>query len=635
MSQEYNELRARTEIGFARVTDLIGQAFKNVMDHISKLESRQDKMPEAYEANGLVGTGAGIPLTTTVTDVPGTDIVLPPGAYIVEGDFTFAIIDADVGRTVEGSLRINGVKMPQVATVIVDTAASIDRRMAHMAWIVTLWDYRQYVLLDSPNNSERFHETNTFAGQSAQGGSFGGTGKPQPRQPPAIGVVDMDGQPTYSMLFDGIADHIINFGSTSPYYSSAGSLDIWFKTSSATVQFLLGNITPVPPTGTGKGAGMYINASGQVNACLGTSAGAQAVVTSPASYADGNWHYAEMTWDANSLDLYIDGVLVATGPSLTPTSGGVPVVPYIGVDPSLTYFFNGWLDEANSYLTKHPAIRIKQRYDAAQSTVFYPSELYSALIAAALPKLWWRFDEDSGTVVADASGNGRAGTASGGVLLNQHGAVIVESNGEYNDAYMFNGIDGFVSIADFADAHGASGWIDLWFRTTAAAISFIAGNGDITAARYGTSIYMTAAGLIVGQVASDAAADTVTSVSAYNDGAWHNAVLTWDGVTINLYVDGALVATTAQTLVVAWNGYAFQVAKAPNGTARYLAGYVDDVNLGTGSVPSASDVRTRYLAGKSNRAWLTLAVRIVGGAGGSVLAGAKLTASRLFIASRS
>lgn len=38
---------------------------------------------------------------------------------------------------------------------------------------------------------------------------------------------------------------------------------------------------------------------------------------------------------------------------------------------------------------------------------------------------------------------------------------------------------------------------------------------------------------------------SITSVNSYNDGQWHYAVVTNDGITLRLYVDGVEVATKA------------------------------------------------------------------------------------------
>jgi hypothetical protein len=625
----------------ARLTDQIRQVSINLMNRIRKLEIQQATLPAVYEAVGLPQGAAS--LTTVVTDVVGTDIVVEPGLYLVQGVFGFIGSGLPAGNDdpyqAIGYLKVNGVQQADTAQAILamlldeNSIARFAYSTVTQAWIVSLWDYREYIIIENPINIERFHESNTFTGQPAQcGGSFDGNAVPH--QPPAIGRTDMSGQPTYSMLFDGIDDRILAFGGLVPFYSSTGTLEIWFKTSSATTQHLIGNATPIPPTGTGKGASLYINASGKVVAALGISGGATATIASPLAYNDGEWHYALMAWDTVSLDLYIDGVIVNTGAPVTPTHGGAPVVANIG--GVSTFFFNGYLDEAAVYAAKATSLQAHLRYLAGTSVVYYPDTLYIDNVLALAPLLMWRFDEQLGTTAADASSNGRTGVYTGACLLNQDGALIVERSGEYDDAVRLDGTSGYITRADEAALHLATGSYEIWFRTSTAAIQYLLGNEDLSAGRYGMSLSLSATGQVVGEIATAAASARATTTITYLDNKWHNAILTWDGTTIRVYVDGTLMASNAPAgpPVIAWNSYALRAGRAPNGTAYYFNGWLDEAIV-YGSVLSAADAELHYLSGKSNRGWLNLAVRKNGGAGTSNLQFCKLIATKLFAASRS
>ena len=54
-----------------------------------------------------------------------------------------------------------------------------------------------------------------------------------------------------------------------------------------------------------------------------TSDGKPMYATSPLSYSDGKWHYAVVTFDGSVINLYVDGVQVATKEtSGSPDNGG-------------------------------------------------------------------------------------------------------------------------------------------------------------------------------------------------------------------------------------------------------------------------------------------------------------------------
>src|SRR3989442_5707000 len=53
---------------------------------------------------------------------------------------------------------------------------------------------------------------------------------------------------------------------------------------------------------------------------------------------------------------------------------------------------------------------------------------YRASVLADHPVAYWRLDEETGTVLVDASGNGNDGTYAGAVTLGQPGALASDSD---------------------------------------------------------------------------------------------------------------------------------------------------------------------------------------------------------------
>lgn len=620
------------------VNALIRQGFRNTSERIRTLESLQYPHPKIYEAY----SNGSVVANVAVTNIPGAELVLPPGVYAIDGIF---VIDATTqptnGLTASGYLRLNNKTIQANAwdkAIAVGATSGNPRSQITMRWIVTLWDYRQLVLVEAPDFWERFHEFITVTGAASSIGTF--QGNPTPLSTPAIGSVDMDGQNNYSMLFDGTNDYINGISNTNVFYNSNRALEIWFNTSRAQVQYLIGNITISAPTGvSGKGAGMYINASGQVVAGLGVSGGAVCACNSPLAYNNGRWHHAIMSWDASTLHLYVDGVEVASVAAVVPTSGGAPVNAAIAADTAGANFFGGYLDEAVGHSSYQTAQQVKDRYNAGTSVVYYPSTLYPTEVLADAPVVWWRYNEADTSGAIDSSGNGRTGTLAGNVVINQPGALIVEKNGLYDDAYYLDGSTAYISRVDETAFHVVQGSVEAWFKSGTNGVQYLIGNCAMAPPYNGVGIILDTptGGHVSGMLGNAVANNVVAAALTYNDGAWHHVVFTWDGGTLCLYIDGALVNTAAQTIVPTFTNNPWRVGYDPTGLGYRFAGTVDETAL-YNSVLSATRVQTHYLVGRSNRGWLTLAAnKVFYFLGGDVwtIQSAKLVATQLVTVSRS
>ena len=176
---------------------------------------------------------------------------------------------------------------------------------------------------------------------------------------------------------------------------------------------------------------------------------------------------------------------------------------------------------------------------------------YSVAVAADSPTLWYPLSDTGGTTARDYSATPHNGVYQGGVTL---GAAGPTSCGT---AATFNGSTGYVSNANTITSP-ATFSIEVWFKTTTTSGGMIAGFGSaVTGAsgNYDRHIYMNNAGQIYFGVSSN---QTVHSTAAYNNGSWHQAVGTEGPAGLNLYIDGALVASgstptsSSQTYTGSW-----------------------------------------------------------------------------------
>ncbi|HET9258267.1 MAG TPA: LamG domain-containing protein [Pseudonocardiaceae bacterium] len=190
---------------------------------------------------------------------------------------------------------------------------------------------------------------------------------------------------------------------------------------------------------------------------------------------------------------------------------------------------------------------------------------YAAAVAADGATVYWRLGETSGTTAASDIGS-YPGTISGGVTLNQAGAV------SGNPAMLFNGSTGKIRVASPAVGLAAAFTIEAWFK-----VSGQSGQQAIFSNREsGTNgIFF---GLGDGQnfVYIDGATPNSLGASGtrYDDGKWHHYVAANNGSTTWVYLDAVLIRTGSQTrssgsgiASIGWDG--------PNNA--FWPGAIDDV----------------------------------------------------------
>ncbi|GBC72739.1 Alkaline phosphatase [archaeon HR04] len=166
----------------------------------------------------------------------------------------------------------------------------------------------------------------------------------------------------------------------------------------------------------------------------------------------------------------------------------------------------------------------------------------------------------------------------------------------YNYAPYFTSTgSNFVSIPDSQELRLQQQFtVSAWFRTTMnnnTLVALIVNKGGFQSDTLGTpqqnyGIWITGSNQGVRGKVQAGFEDAngrdyfVTSPNTYNDGQWHYAVLTFNGSTLNLYVDGSLVATrTNITAIPHTSNTPLTIGKDSNGNNRYFIGDVDEVRI--------------------------------------------------------
>jgi hypothetical protein len=205
-------------------------------------------------------------------------------------------------------------------------------------------------------------------------------------------------------------------------------------------------------------------------------------------------------------------------------------------------------------------------------------------VLANRPLAYWRLDESQGFTAADA------------IPTLQYG-VAGPTNPD--TAVAFGGGTGYVATTtSYSDPSQYS--IELWFKTSTPEGKLIGFENEQTGASnsYDRQIYMTNSGqLVFGQYTGSVV--TVTSSASYNDGKWHQAVGTYDGSNLVLYVDGAEVASASAGNPQNFAGYWRIGGGALQGwpslpSSAYFQGAIGEVAIWNSTVLSAAQAANHY-----------------------------------------
>jgi len=202
---------------------------------------------------------------------------------------------------------------------------------------------------------------------------------------------------------------------------------------------------------------------------------------------------------------------------------------------------------------------------------------------------WWKFDEQSGTTAADASGNGNEGIVTGssqwrpaagrlcGALLLRNSSVRIVEEAPF----------------DVTDALTISVWtridtLDKWWQAliTKGDNSWrLHRSGDADCLEFACS----------GLQSSGGGAACAKGSRVISDGRWHHIVATYDGRRIALYVDGALDASCPASGRLQTNDQPVCLGDNAEQPGRYWNGCIDDVRLYSYAL-SAAEIAELYRA---------------------------------------
>lgn len=211
---------------------------------------------------------------------------------------------------------------------------------------------------------------------------------------------------------------------------------------------------------------------------------------------------------------------------------------------------------------------------------------YTSEVLADTPLAYYRLGETSGTTMIDSSGNGRNGTYAGSPTLGASGLLV----GDSNTAITFDGSNdvGTTPAATWMDS--ASFSVETLFVPSLVST----GARTIVARSAASSLWILRTDAAkIGAYVVTTAFKTVASSTTLTAGTKYHAVMTYDGATLRLYVNGNLegsiaaagLSTNKPLLTVGANGGATP--------GELFTGTIDEVSY-YGTALSATRVKAHY-----------------------------------------
>ncbi|HVZ61658.1 MAG TPA: LamG-like jellyroll fold domain-containing protein [Terriglobales bacterium] len=208
----------------------------------------------------------------------------------------------------------------------------------------------------------------------------------------------------------------------------------------------------------------------------------------------------------------------------------------------------------------------------------------SAATTAAGPKLSFSFDNNTGTLATDYSGNSNNGTLTNGPAW---------TTGKYGMGVSFDGLNDSVQVNNSsALSLGSTGTIEAWVKVNTLGkwhgiIAKGSANSD-PANSYAMEINNSNKFLCI--LGNGATAKVLASSSTVVVGQFYHIACTWNGTTIQMYVNGAQNASVAQGITPKVNTAPLSIGQF-GGNSDPTNGIIDEVRIYNRAL-SATEIQT-------------------------------------------
>ncbi|MFF5977140.1 LamG-like jellyroll fold domain-containing protein, partial [Streptomyces sp. NPDC012769] len=366
------------------------------------------------------------------------------------------------------------------------------------------------------------------------------------------------------------------------------SVEMWFRTDKPSGVLLALQNTELGTTPQMWNPSLVIDAEGKLRGHFWTGPSAGWPVMGGVKVTDNKWHHTVLTGGPTGQSLYLDGVKLGsqTGGVKPETlnhaylGAGYSSEAWDGQSPA-TRYFSGQLDEAAFYSKELDAQTVADHFKARNRLVSGNGDQYRGTVMADSPAGYWPLDETGGSsVVNQVAVNSGSGTYTKTAL----GATGAFGVGD-RPAAEFAG-DGYAEIPPLGTS-STDVSVELWFKTTKPGVLYSDQEIPMPGPSGGTYtpvLYVGTDNKLHGQYYTRGVTATNASPNAVTDDAWHHAVLTAQGGTQTLYLDGnqvgqvtgAAVDHQANTHTYLGGGYTTWWPAGP-GAVSYFTGRIDEV----------------------------------------------------------
>jgi hypothetical protein len=288
---------------------------------------------------------------------------------------------------------------------------------------------------------------------------------------------------------------------------------------------------------------------------------------SPAATAGAN--QATVSWSAPAgADPAVTGYLVTA-------KHGTTAVNSVSVRAAATSTTVTGLAGGTAYTFSIQALNTYGAGTAATTTSVTPSgasSTYASTTLADSPSVFYRLADSDAGAMADSSGSGATGSyRAAAATLGQAGPLPNDAATSVGDNGNGPAASGYPSLP----LHNGSRTLEGWINTSSGGTQWLAGYGvDSTSEGFGVGIQPD--DVYVSGYNDDL---TFTAPSPLDDGSWHFIVVTTNGSSATVYVDGLSLGTQifADTLDTLSSVQGFDVGADAQGCCGYYSGALADV----------------------------------------------------------
>lgn len=361
------------------------------------------------------------------------------------------------------------------------------------------------------------------------------------------------------LQFDGTNDYI-NVASN---VADVKSVSFWVRLNTTTEYFIDLN------------GSAYIQASGGTISATGFS--------SPTIYVDG---VVKNTIEANKWQ----HIEVTTATAINASA--------IRVGRISSNYLQGFIDEIKFYSYTRSANQVKQDYTTVGvgsiqgSSASFGGGNVSEKLSEGLVG-YWKMDEAAANTCS--GGVNDSCDSSGNVLDGAWNGNATSANGKFGNGIIYDGSSAYVTVADTAILEPADEYTaSVWVNPTGdySDYNVLLSKGTSSGRSYYIDLRSTT-GYVYANSLINNTQYAVSSDFSLDAGTWSFILLSYDGSTLRLYINGELVDSVSANGPVTYNSYGLGLGRWHSSNGDYLSGSLDEVRIYNRAL-SEGEVRSLY-----------------------------------------